>query len=206
MQEVNIQPASFEQIGKTGMIMFPLSLGEQETKGDKLLGYKSRGYSPFFWNILFYDSGTKETRLLSERKMLISNIHSYNEDIPDPDADTSGKWIFYSIRVDDVNKDNVLSVKDPEYLFVSDLGGQGFRQISPTGLHVRSWNRIKGSSKLMMLVARDTDKDGEYTPTDDGFMYVIDLKTQTGPEEVLSPAMKAKINALFNKDWKNKEQ
>jgi hypothetical protein len=134
--------------------------------------------------------------------MLISNITTEPVEKETDRPDTARRNHFYSLRTDDVNKDGELSHKDPEYLFMSAMDGSDFRQVSPPGLHLRSWSRIKSANTLLMIVSKDTNKDGDYDLSDEELIYSFDLLKDKAPKEILSPDMKKKLRLLFQRDWK----
>jgi hypothetical protein len=199
---LNIQTGDFREIGETGLVMFPLSLSGSERKEGKLLEYKSSSYTHGYWNVLFHDVHTGETRLLSDQRMLISNIMTEPVAVKTNSPDTARRNHFYALRTEDVNKDGELSYKDPEYLFMSAMDGSDFRQVSPAGLHLRSWTRIKSANTLLMVVSRDSNKDGDYDLSDEEFIYTFDLSKQKTPSEILSSDLKKKLRLLFERDWK----
>jgi hypothetical protein len=127
--KLNIQTNAFSEIDSSGILMFPLSMGE--TAEDKTRSsYKDIPYGNF-WNIIFYNSHTSGYHLLTDRKILISSFEDqYGED-GHPAVHLEKKHLFYRGVVDDHNNDRMLNAEDPEYLFVSDRQGNNFRLISP---------------------------------------------------------------------------
>jgi hypothetical protein len=204
LNNLNIQTGSFQEIGKTGVVMFPLSVGETErTEGTESLYRSSPNNS--IWNIVFYNAITGETKMLGERKMLISSFSPVGDLSSAAEADSLHKYIYYRVRVDDVNNDKQLTDKDPEYLFISDLKGEGFRQISPAGLHLQSWGLVKTANKVIMIVHRDSDKNGAFTQKDEELIYQIDPSKEKDPHEIFPDALKNKLKMMFNRDWKKEK-
>jgi hypothetical protein len=201
-EALNIQAGDFREIGETGLVMFPLSLTGAARKEGKIMEYKSSFYTNGYWNVLFHDVHTGETRLLSEQRMLISNITTEQVEKETDIPDTARRNHFYSLRTEDANKDGELSHKDPEYLFMSAMDGSDFRQVSPPGLHLRSWTRIKSANTLVMIVSRDTNNDGDYDFSDEELIFTFDLSKGKTPSEILSSDMKKKLRLLFERDWK----
>lgn len=202
MEALNVQSGDFREIGETGLVMFPLSLTGAARKEGKIVEYKSSSYTNGYWNVLFHDVHTGKTQLLSDQRMLISNITTEPVEKETDSPDTARRNHFYSLRTEDVNKDGELSHKDPEYLFMSAMDGSDFRQVSPPGLHLRSWSRIKSANTLLMVVSRDTNKDGDYDLSDEELIYSFDLLKDKAPKEILSPDMKKRLRLLFERDWK----
>lgn len=199
---LNIHDGDFQEIGETGVVMFPLTLPFPERKEGKLSYYKSSDYTHGYWNVLFYNTRTGETLLLSDQRMLISTftpeVVAVKADIPD----TARRNIFYEVKTDDLDKDGELADTDPEYLYMSDMDGSNFRQVSPPGFNLRSWKRFKSSHTLIMLVAKDSNKDGVYDLNDEELIFTVDISQGGPPSEILSGDLKLKIRRLFERDWK----
>ena len=68
---LNIQTNRFSEIDSSGILMFPLSMGETERDGGSL-SYKEMPNNSY-WNIIFLNSRTNEYHLLTDKKMLIRN-------------------------------------------------------------------------------------------------------------------------------------
>ena len=114
---INIQTNSFHEIDTSGIVMFPLSI--RETSRDRgELSYKQIPPGSY-WNLVFYNSHTKEYHLLSEKKMIIRNFDYKHrgETSIDLDVTSSRKYIFYEVTVDDYNKDKKLTTEDPGLSF-----------------------------------------------------------------------------------------
>ncbi|SOD11877.1 hypothetical protein [Pedobacter xixiisoli] len=197
---LNIQTNSFSEIDSSGVLMFPLSMGETEREGGSL-SYKempNHGY----WNIIFYNSKTKEYYLLSERKMIVGNYdYKFGSDDNDNISQTTNH-IFYTVRTDDFNKDKKLTDQDPQYLFISDKFGNNFRQISPTNYNLNNWRYIKSSDKVIMTVGKDSDNNLEFDNSDEITTFEIELDKGTEAKEVFGDDFKNKLKILFDRDWK----
>ena len=197
---LNIQTNSFSEIDSSGVMIFPLSMGETKREGGSL-SYKEMPNNGY-WNIIFYNSITKEYHLLSERKMIIGNYdYKYGSGDNDNISQTSNH-IFYTIRTDDFNKDKKLTDQDPQYLFISDKYGNNFRQISPTNYNLNNWKFIKSSNKVIMTVGKDSDKNIKFDNSDEITTFEIELDKGTEAKEVFSEDFKNKLKILFDKDWK----
>lgn len=192
INNLSIQTHSFFEIDTTGILILPLSMAE--VKGED----RSHSYKKIpdnnYWNMIFYNSKTGVYHLLDERKMVIENydydrIYNKGDGVQIHDSD----FIFYTIKTDDFNNDKLLNVQDPLYLFVSDKYGHGFKQISPVGYHLNTWQFIKGSNKIMMTVQKDTDHNKIFDESDETIVFEFDL----GQEG-------AKANAVFNNDFNRK--
>lgn len=121
----------------TNWVLFPLKL---EIKGEKNSGYKSRlSYKPkIYWNVLFNNYRTNESRMLSDSmKMIINSISAQGYSSSRSGMNKVRKdVILYSIITDDFNENKKLDLNDPEYLFISEYGGHNLTQISPRFEHL----------------------------------------------------------------------
>ena len=202
---LNIQTNSFSEIDSSGIIMFPLSMGESSRDSERSSYYKEIPNSSY-WNIIFYNSKTSAYYLLSDRKMLISNFHIKYSTDDYMDISYTRKHILYKITTDDHNKDKKLTPEDPEYLFVSDKEGKNFRQISPVNYHLRSWLVIKSTNKILMAVTKDSDNNKKFEDKDEVTTFQIDIDKDSKPTEIFSSEFKNNLKILFDKDWKRIKQ
>lgn len=197
---LNIQTNTFSEIDSSGVLMFPLSMGETEREGGSL-SYKEMPNNGY-WNIIFYNSKTKEYHLLNERKMIIENYdYKYGSGDNDNISQTTNH-IFYTVRTDDFNKDKKLTDHDPQYLFISDKFGKNFRQISPKNYNLNNWRYIKSSNKVVMTVGKDSDKNIEFDDADEITTFEIELDKGTEAKEVFGDDFKNNLKILFDRDWK----
>ena len=197
---LNIQTNSFSEIDSSGILMFPLSMGETERDGGSL-SYKEMPNNSF-WNIIFLNSKTNEYYLLSDKKMLIRNYdfkYSSNENV---DIAQTSRHIFYSITSDDFDKDKKLTHEDPKYLFVSDKEGNNFRQISPSNYDLQNWQFIKSVNKVLLTVRKDSDKNNKFDDKDEVTTFEVEIDKGTEPKEVFSTEFKNKLKILYDRDWK----
>lgn len=204
---VNVQTNIISEVDSSGIIMFPLSMGETTRNGGNY-PYKEIPYNNY-WNIIFYNSYTSAYHLLADKKMLIKSIninHSTNEYLESGytirSISFTTKYIFYTGIIDDFNSDRKLTSEDPDYLFVSDKAGYNFRQISPAGTHLKSWKIIKSANKIIMSVIKDTDKNKKFGEKDEVSSYQIDLDGEDQASEILSSEFKKELKILFDRDWK----
>lgn len=195
---LNIQTNSFFEIDSSGVLMFPLAITETEKETGTVF-YKDMPNNGY-WNIIFYNSKTKEYHLLSERKMVILN-YNYRKEEDDKITQTSN-YIFYGVYPDDFNNDKKLTIQDPQYLFVSDKFGNNFRQLSPIGYNLNNWKFIKSLNKLILTARKDSDKNNKFDDNDEITTFEIELDKENSAKEIFSNDFKNKLKILFNKDWK----
>ncbi len=197
---LNIQTNDFSEIDSSGILMFPLSIGES-SREESSLSYKSMPNNSN-WNIIFLNSNTNEYHLLTDKKMIINNYDfSYSSKNGTPIAQTN-KNIFYTAISDDNNKDKKLTNEDPQYLFISDKNGYNFKQISPANYDLQNWQFIKSANKVYMTVKKDSDKNNKFDPEDETTIFEIAMEDGAIAKEVFSTEFKNKLKLMFDKDWK----
>lgn len=197
---LNIQTNNFSEIDSSGVLMFPLSMGETEGEDDSF-SYK-RMPNNTYWNIIFYNSDSKAYHLLSERKMLIGAIEQKYGSESDHAISNTKNCIFYAIRTDDLNKDGKLTADDPQYLFISDKSGHNFKQISPSNYHLNNWELVKSSNKVIMTLAKDSDNNAKFDEDDEITTFEFELGKDSVAREIFPDSFKNKLKILFDKDWK----
>lgn len=201
---LNIQMNTFTEIDSSGVLMFPLSMGETEREG------KSRSYKEMpdntCWNIIFYNTQAQAYHLLSDRKMLIESYGYKYGNGENASIAQKSNHIFYTIRTDDFNKDKKLNNQDPQYLFVSDKMGNNFKRLSPAGYHLSNWEFIKSSNRIIMTVIKDSDKNNKFDEADEITTFEIELDKENEAQEIFSEEFKNNLKILFDRDWKRLKQ
>jgi hypothetical protein len=195
-----LQTPSFERVDSGSVIMLPLGMEENERGSGKY--YKEIPHNAY-WNIVFYDSKTGATHLLSEQKML---IHNHNVKYMDEEkALPENRYIFYTITTVDFNGDKRFDNEDPEYLFITDKQGHNLRQVSPPNCKIGNWEYIRASNKLLMNVRKDSDGNKKFESTDELSAFEVPLDGTFTPREIISPELKTKLKQLYDRDWRKKE-
>lgn len=197
---LNIQTNSFSEIDSSGVLIFPLSMGETERDGGSL-SYKEMPNNGY-WNIIFYNSKTKEYHLLSDRKIIIGNYDYKSGSADNDNISHTTNHIFYTVRIDDFNKDKKLTDQDPQYLFISDKFGNNFRQVSPANYNLNNWKYIKSSNKVIMTVGKDSNKNIKFDNSDEITTFEIELDKGTEAKEIFGDDYKNNLKILFDRDWK----
>ena len=199
INNLNVQTSTFTEIDSSGILMFPLTMGESKGSGDRLL-YKDMPESNY-WNIAFYNSKTAEYNLLSEKKMLIKNYSFKNSS--ELTNVFSKKYISYDIVADDTNGDKFYSDDDDAtYLFISDKAGKNFKQISPSNYDLLHWEYVSSSNKIIMRLKKDSDKNKIFDDKDEVTSFIFDIEKGTEATEVFPTDFKNKLKVLYDRDWK----
>jgi len=200
IDNLNIQVSSFSEIDTSGILMFPLSMGESKRYGGSLSYKEMPNYT--HWNIIFFNSKTDEYHLLSDKKMLIRSYDLKYHDNGEMRSLQSYRHIFYRIVTHDINKDKLLTESDPDYLFVSDKEGGNFRQLSPDLYTLINWEFIQSSNKVIMFVRKDSDGNNKFDEDDEITTFEIDIDKELPAKQVFSAEFKTQLKALYDRDWK----
>ena len=197
---LNIQTNSFSEIDSSGILMFPLSMGESARSGGSYSYKEMPGNS--YWNIVFLNSKTNEHNLLSEKKMLIRSFEYKYASNSNAEAVQTNRYIFYTVTSDDLNKDRKLDDEDPEYLFCSDKEGKNFQQVSPANFDLQTWQFIKSANKVVLTARKDSDKNNRFDDNDEVTTFAVDIETGLSPVEPFATDFKNKLKILYDRDWK----
>ena len=200
LEDLNIQMNSFSEIDSSGILMFPLNMGENENE-EHSRSYKSIP-DQSYWNIVFYNSKTNAYHLLTDQKMIILDYDFKNGNQRGIETSSATNHIFYEVRNNDFNKDKLINEDDPITLFASDKFGRNFRQISPQNTSLNRWEYIPASNKIIMTVTKDSDKNKAFDEEDEIATYTIVLNQNEKPKEVFNKAFKDELKQLFDRDWK----
>ena len=170
-------------------------------------GYYADDY-PRYWNILFYNRATGESRLLTEEKVRISRIHTtknqleFSETI---DRLYTGK-VLLEIADIDFNKDERLDSDDPDYLFICNIDGGDLTRLSPLGEDLVSYKVMPNSNQIIMNTRRDSNLDSLFDNSDDLIWHkteYIDGVWQS--EEMIDSLDRKRIQRLYFDQWLKKK-
>ena len=196
---LNIQTSHFSEIDSSGILMFPLDVGENKFNGE--FRYKEMPQNGY-WNILFHNTNTHEQHLLTENKILILD---YSFKYGREEGVKIGKeidYIFYTARIKDFNNDKIFDEKDPLYLFVSDKFGKNFSQISPDNYNLMQWEWVESNNQIIMTAAMDSNKNNQFDEKDEMTAFTTSLDTNENPKEIFDDKLKTKLKELYARDWK----
>ena len=181
-------------ISNTDIIIYPLSLNKGNYKD------YSRSTEANYWNIIFNNVVTGKSDLLTRKKILINDFKIGNYENRPLNVNTlSDQFIYYEITDSDSNGDKKLTSKDLKKLFISNLEGKSFTQISPENYSVHSWKIDSDHNLLLMDLIKDTNGDKEFNDKDDIEYFVYNLKTGASAMPVFTDAFKKEVKALAKK-------
>jgi hypothetical protein len=203
---INLQFNNPTVLDSSDWIIYPLTLEEiEETEK----GFKSSSYGRqyAYWNIAFYNTKTKQTRLLSDSlKMLINSVSPNNDAIINSeqrDKRNEG-LIYYSITTKDFNQDGKLNSDDPKYLFISDLSGQNFKKVSPDNFDIIHWQTILETNKILIQARKDINKDKKFDNDDEIVSFIYDINNQI-TDQVFSDEFNLMTKKLLDNQWIKKK-
>jgi hypothetical protein len=187
-------------------VLYPLTLEalEETEKGFKSSSYERQSA---YWNIAFFNTKTKQARLLSDSlKMLINSFSPKNYvNIESGQREKRNEGlIYYSITTKDFNQDEKLNSDDPKYLFISDLSGQGFKQISPDNFDLIDLHIIHKSNKILIQARKDINNDKKFDGDDETVSFIYGINNQKN-EPVFSDEFNLATKKLLDKQWTKKK-
>lgn len=174
----------------------------QKRKSYSKVSYEYNEY-PRYWNVLFYNTKSNETRLLTEDKYRISSISTKNnaKEHERKLKSLDGK-ILYKIGDIDYNKDRKLNQKDPEFLFISEIDGTNLKRISPINEDLIHYEVVPNSNQIILETRRDINKDSLFNKDDVSIWYrteLIDKEWQIN--EMIDSSFRRKIEHLYFNQW-----
>jgi len=196
---LNIQTRDFIQIDSSGILMFPLSM--EEHKSSRSSYYKE---VPWYqsWNIIFYNGHTGEYYLLDDRKMLIREHYIKQGNPERMQTKGAGGYIFYLVIAEDHNEDKKFTDADPTYLFVSDKEGKHFRQVSPAGYDLHTWEYVSSLNKVILTAKKDSDGNKEFDESDEITTFEVQIDSNVVTKEIFPTEFKNKLKLIYDRDWK----
>ncbi len=198
IKRLNIQPNNFTEIDTGGVAMFPLSM--TESTYDKSRSYKDMPNNDN-WNILFYDSNTGSYHLLTDKKILIQGYYLGGSDEYSDASSTNKKFIFYTARTEDYNRDNLINEKDPLYLFATNRNGYELRHISPSGYDLSDWKYFKHSNKVILTSIFDKNQDSSFSLDEEHLVFENSLELNSKPTQIFATDFVDSLKLNFGRYW-----
>lgn len=193
-------------LDSSNQVMIPIST---ELLGKRSMYSKDGYYSddfPRYWNILFYNRTTTESRLLTEDKMRISSIHVIKGEEYEEASKTIREKILYQIGDIDYNKDGKLNGKDPEYLFSSEIDGKNLTRISPLKEYLQYFKILPHANQLLIRTLRDANQDLVFDKKDESIWYKAELvEGKWTTDEIIDSTGRKRIENLYFEQWLKKK-
>ena len=138
-------------------------------------------------NILFYDLKSGQTYPLVKDTLHILSFAMHKE---------FGKpLIFYRIVKNDYNKDSIFNSQDPVMLFVSDMYGKNFTQITPSDEQFVDYTYYKQTQTILLKTIIDSDKDKKFSNTDETNFSEMKIKEPSLAREIFKKSLKDSLRA-----------
>ncbi len=176
-----------------------IPISTQKARGGKRLSsdsYYADSY-PQYWNFIFYDLDSGETRLLTNKKSRISDFRTNLKEV----GPILKKSVLFEMADTDYNEDSKLTFFDPKQLFISDINGENLRRISPLNENLIEYQIVPNSDKIIFQTQRDTNADKEFDKKDELVWYLINLSKDSVPFEVLDEKERKEIENLYFQQW-----
>ncbi|MEJ7559207.1 MAG: hypothetical protein WKF66_12930 [Pedobacter sp.] len=194
-EEVKNVVSNFKEaipLDSTTVILYPLTFSVAQKDEDEVRSYSSSPVGGPYWNIAFYDTKTGVSKLLASGPAIRINSFQKMKDV-----------MIYSVTSIDYDGDGELNEHDPIYLYISDLAGNYFRQVTPDSIHVSSFQSIDKSNFLLIQAQIDSSKDKKFGSNDPIVPMIFDIKKDETARNTFSSAFTAEVNGVFNKTYKN---
>ncbi len=160
---------------------------------------KSGYYNYSTQNLLFFNCLNDSSYLLMPDSAI--HIARYHVNNYETYGQYAAKYIFYEIRKPGRTAYN----NNPEYLYVSDIDGSNFRQLSPDSSHLNYWAVPGKNNVLIMNYLTDSNHDGKFSFQDKEKLIKIDLTDLSSTKNLVTPEMDAILENQHPKP-KNEEQ
>jgi len=184
-------------IDSTSQVLFPITTQKNYNgKRYSSYDYESEDY-PRYWNILFYNSISNKTGLLTNSKIRISSFKCNIEEA----GPILRKRILYKIGDTDYNQDKRFNMEDPLHLFISKIDGSEFTRISPLNEELESYTIIPNTDKIIFRTRRDIDSDLDFDKEDELIWYQIDLSVENSIKEIIKKSDRKLIEKLYFEQW-----
>lgn len=197
IDEYNFVYTNMSFIDSTSQVLFPIAT-RKVTGRKRYKSYDSEIEDyPRYWNILFYNSDTNETRLLTNSKMRITDFE-YNIKNSGPILKDR---ILYEIGDTDYNQDKKFNYEDPIHLFISNIDGSDLIRISPLNEDLESYQIVPNTDKIIFRTRRDANSDLEFDKKDERIWYQIDVSEKNSLIEIIKATDRKLIEKLYFEQW-----
>lgn len=133
-------------------------------------------------NILFYDLKTNKTYPLVMDTLHILSFAMHKE--------FAKPMIFYRVVKNDYNKDSVFNSQDPVMLFVSDLYGRDFKQITPANEQFIDYTYYAQTQTILIKTILDSDTNKYFTSFDETNFREMKIDEPAMAREIFKKSLK----------------
>lgn len=156
-------------VNKRYSVNFSDALNQMNSYGSYVMYANDETGSVDIRNLIFYNQFTGESKkLLDEKLHIISfSIHYEFGDKP---------IIMYDIVKNDYNQDSLFDRNDPVMLYISDMNGNNFTQLTPEDETYLTFFYYGESGRMLLKVSKDGDKNLKFDPYDQTIFREVNLK------------------------------
>ncbi|MBI3134858.1 MAG: hypothetical protein HYZ14_09325 [Bacteroidetes bacterium] len=133
-------------------------------------------------NLIFYNKFTGESKKLLDEKLHIISFSIHYEFGDEP-------IIMYDVVKNDYNEDSLYNSSDPVMLFISDMSGANFTQLTPEDETYLTYFYYSESNRLLLKVSKDGDGNKAFDPYDQTIFREVDLKNPAMGETLFGEDM-----------------
>ncbi|PHR34148.1 MAG: hypothetical protein COA38_04245 [Fluviicola sp.] len=140
-------------------------------------------------NLLFYDMYTQKTHplVLDSLHILSFALHKeYERDL-----------IFFRVVKKDYNEDKKYNSLDPVMLYISDLNGQNFTQITPENEQFIDYTFYKETQSIMIKTIVDSDKNKSFLANDETSFSSMKILDPKMAKEIFSDDLKKSLRSYL---------
>jgi len=140
-------------------------------------------------NLLFYDMYSQETHplVLDSLHILSFALHKeYERDL-----------IFYRVVKKDYNEDKKYNSLDPVMLYISDLNGLNFTQVTPDDEQFIDYTFYKETQSIMIKTVIDSDKNKSFLSNDETSFSSMKILEPTKATEIFSDDLKKSLRSYL---------
>jgi hypothetical protein len=120
-------------------------------------------------NLIFYNKFSGESKKLLSDKLHIISFSIHYEFGEEP-------IIMYDVVKIDYNQDSLYNRKDPVMLFISDMNGDNFTQLTAEDETYLTYFYYYESNRMLLKVSKDGDGNKKFDPYDQTIFRDVDLK------------------------------
>ena len=125
----------------------------------------------FLQNLKFQHIDSTEIRLLTDKKIMISNVSYLNTVF----EKSKRQLLVYSVVDMDTNRDKNLDSNDIKSLYISTIDGKNFTKLSVSMQELIDWNLVESKNRLYFRTIEDTNQNGQFDKNDRINYHFVDL-------------------------------
>lgn len=130
----------------------------------------------YFENLKFQHADSTDLRSLTTKKVQIQTV-TYLSTIADR---TKKQFLIYTLTDADTNLDGKVDNNDIRSLYISDIGGTGFRKLSNDVQELIDWSVVEDLYRVYFRTIEDINKNGAFDKNDKVHYNYLDLLKPDG--------------------------